>query len=77
MDKKTRENLIRAAMCLAKAMESYAETGSDDYQEVGHTMMECMKTVSDKLDEKDQMAFASWLVKKTESIKEKLNEIKK
>ena len=64
-------------MHLAKAMECYASVGTDDYQEVGHTIMECMKTVSDKLDEKDQMAFANWLVKKSESIKEKLNEIKK
>ena len=72
MDNTTRENLIRAAMCLAKAMESYAATGADDYKEVGHTMMECMKTVSDKLDEKDQMAFANWLVKKTKEKREEL-----
>ena len=69
MDNAKRDNLMKASMCIAKAMEYYATAGTDDYREVGNSLKDVMSTISDKLDESDQIAFANWLIKKTESMK--------
>lgn len=69
MDNTRRDNLMKASMCLAKAMEYYATAGTDDYREVGNALKDIMSTISDKLDESDQIAFANWLIKKTEAMK--------
>lgn len=70
MDNTKRDNLMKASMCLAKAMEYYALVGTDDYEKVGNALKESMMTISDKLDESDQIAFANWLIKKTEAMNE-------
>lgn len=69
MDNTNRDNLMKASMCIAKAMEYYAAVGTDDYREVGNKLKDVMSTISDKLEEEDQIAFANWLIKKTEAIK--------
>ena len=61
----------KAAIAIAKAMMYYAETGAENYPEVGVKLNEAMNVIANELTPGNQKAFARWLENKTKEHKEK------
>lgn len=69
--------IIKAGMGCAMAMADYARAGYEDYPEVGEALVKCMQQITDKLDIENQVAFASWLLHKTDETTKEIDEMSK
>lgn len=63
---KRERTIIKAAMGVAHAMHDYAASGADDYDEIGEILCKCMSQMTNQLNDELQVAFADWLLRKTE-----------
>lgn len=61
----------KAVIAIAKSMMYYAETGAENYPEVGAKLNEAMNLIANELTPRNQESFAKWLENKTKEHMEK------